>query len=173
MVYSLYDGTIVTAKSALTTLGHILRQAEQQPNAAGLLTARLQEDMKPLTSQIHIATQVTEKMLARLTGREPLIYDENLESFAQLHERLEDAIKALDEVDKDVVNRRGEEVEATVLGPDRILPMSGAAFVNGTAMPNIFFHLTIAYAILRKEGVPLGKRDYIMSFVAAQISSSQ
>ena len=51
--------------------------------------------------------------------------------------------------------------------------MSGAAFVNGMAIPNIFFHLTIAYAILRKEGVPLGKRDYIISFVAGQTSTSQ
>ena len=101
-------------------------------------------------------------MLARLSGREPVVYDDNLECYAQLYERLENSIRALSEADKDIVNQRGEEVEATVLGPDRILPMSGAAFVNGAAIPNIFFHLTIAYAILRKEGVPLGKRDYIL-----------
>lgn len=173
MVYSLYDGTIVTAKSALISLAYILHQAEEHPNSAGLLTARLQEDMKPLTSQIYIATQVTEKMLARLSGREPVVYDDNLECYAQLYERLENSIRALSEADKDIVNQRGEEVEATVLDPDRILPMSGAAFVNSTAIPNIFFHLTITYAILRKEGVPLGKRDYIMSFVAGQTSASQ
>ncbi|KAJ5148253.1 hypothetical protein N7526_001605 [Penicillium atrosanguineum] len=112
-------------------------------------------------------------MVARLTGREAAIFNEKLDSFAQLYERLSNAIKALSEADKDVVNRRGEEVEATTLGPDTILPMSGAAFVNGTAMPNIIFHLTIAYAILRKEGVPLGKRDYITSFVAPQIFGAQ
>ncbi|KAE8387415.1 hypothetical protein ETB97_003693 [Aspergillus alliaceus] len=172
MVYSLYDGTIVMAKSALTSLAHILHQAEQLPNATDLLTARLQDDMKPLTSQIHIATQVTEKMIARLTGREHVVFDENLKSFTDLHERLQNAITALNEADKDIVNRRGEEVEPTTLGPDRVLPMSGAAFVNGTAIPNIFFHLTIAYAILRKEGVPLGKRDYIMSFVGPQLAGS-
>ncbi|KAA8645442.1 DUF1993 domain-containing protein [Aspergillus tanneri] len=154
-------------------LPHILRQAEQYPNAANLLAARLRDDMKPLTSQIHIATQVSEKMLARLTGRDPVIFDENLKSFAEIHERIENALKALSDADKDVVNRYGEEVSPTTLGPDKILSISGAAFANGTAMPNIFFHLTIAYAILRKEGVPLGKRDYIMSFVAPQIARSQ
>lgn len=173
MVYSLYDGTIVMAQSALTSLAHILHQAEQSPNAADLLTARLHDDMKPLTFQVHIATQVTEKMLARLTGREPVVYDENLTSFPDLHERLQTAIKALGEADKDTVNRRGEEVEATALAPGTVLPMSGAAFANATAIPNIFFHLTTAYAILRKEGVPLGKRDYIMSFVTSQLAGSQ
>lgn len=173
MVYSLHDGTIVMASSALTSLAHILRQAEQYPNATDLLAARLYEDMKPLTFQVHIATQVSEKMLARLTGREPVIFDENLSSFADLHERIENVLKALKDADKDVVNQLGEEVKPTTLGPGKILPINGAAFANGTAMPNIFFHLSIAYAILRKEGVPLGKRDYIMSFVAPQISGTQ
>lgn len=85
---------------------------------------------------IHIATQVTEKTPARLSGREPVVYDDNLGCYAQLYERLENSIKALSEADKDIVNQRGEEVEASILGPDRILPMSGAAFVNGTAIPS-------------------------------------
>ncbi|KAJ5601551.1 hypothetical protein N7510_011085 [Penicillium lagena] len=162
---SLYDGTIRTAKSALETLAHILRKAEESPNANSLLAARLYDDMKPLTFQVYIATQMAERMTARLTGREPTVFEDNFSSYAEMHQRIDKVLKSLSEVDKDNVNKHAEQVKTTQLGSAEV-DLTGAAYAHGMTVPNIFFHLNMAYAILRKEGVPLGKRDYLRSFLA-------
>lgn len=172
MNYSLYDGSIVTAKSALTSLDHILNEAEKSSNVANLPTAQLCEDMKPLTFQVHIATLISEKLVARLTGREAINLDNDLVSFADMRERTQKVLRSLDEADKDVVNQHAEEQLPTPLGP-LTLEMTGNAFASAFAVPNIFFHLNIAYAILRKEGVPLGKRDYLGSFLGPYMPKSE
>ena len=71
MGHTLCDGTIV-AQGILCSLSHILHQAEQRPDASTLFEARLYEDMYPLTDQVRLATQFSENLLARLTGREPV-----------------------------------------------------------------------------------------------------
>ncbi|KAH8673871.1 hypothetical protein BX600DRAFT_456394 [Xylariales sp. PMI_506] len=165
MGYTVYDGTIVVVQGMLRTLDHILRQAEQRPDADTLLGARLHEDMYPLPDQVRLVTQFSENVAARLTGREPVTFDRDLTTFAKFHERIELVLKVLDEADKDVVNQQGDLLGPTQLGPGVTVDMSAAAYAHTIAIPNIYFHLTTAYGILRKEGVPLGKRDYYAGFV--------
>ncbi|KAJ5578207.1 uncharacterized protein N7459_007171 [Penicillium hispanicum] len=173
MGHSLYDGTIVVAYSILQTLSHILHKAEERPNASALLEARLYEDMYPLTDQIRIATQFCENLVARLTGREPVVYENNLTTFAKFHERIAAVQKTLNEADKKLVNQHGDIVATTKIGPKGTTEMSGAMFAYSITLPNIYFHLATAYGILRKEGVPLGKLDYYVGFYPPPVVGSQ
>lgn len=162
---SLYDTTIPTAQNVFKSMANILREGEKHANAASFPAARLIEDMHPLTYQIHIAAQLTEKMVARFTGREPTIFENNLSSFAEMYERIEIIQKVLDTADKETINQRADLVQATPLGPVSI-DLSNTAYATAFTFPNLYFHLTTAYAILRKEGVNIGKRDYLGAFMA-------
>lgn len=165
MAYSLYDATIVTATAALTSLNLILTKAEQHPNSSTLPSARLYEDMFPLSFQVHFSTSQAEKMAARLSGREPAGFEDNLTTFEAMHARIDQVLEVLGKVDKDTANKNGEVLVPTTLGPDRVVDISGKVFSGSAIMPVLFFHVSMAYAILRKEGVPLSKTDYIGSFV--------
>ncbi|KAH8703508.1 hypothetical protein BGW36DRAFT_354926 [Talaromyces proteolyticus] len=173
MGFTLYDATILTAKAALSSLTNVLKLAEQQPNSANLLTAQLYEDMKPLTFQVHQVTQKAEDLVARLTLREAEKFENDFSSFADFYARIDKALKSLDAVDKDTINTRGEELAPTKIGPSKEFNITGATYANATVIPNIYFHLSIAYAILRKEGVPLGKRDYLTSFLGLNVNLQQ
>ncbi|KAJ4272090.1 hypothetical protein NW762_000800 [Fusarium torreyae] len=173
MAFTLYDATIVEAKLALATLDHILTEAEKHPNSASFPEARLYEDMNPLSFQVHAATRFSEKLVARLSGRESVEFEDKVVTFADMHARIAKAQELLAQADKDAVNRHGEEVAPTVLPSAGTKDLPGKAFAMGAAVPNINFHLSMAYAILRKEGVPLGKRDYIMPFVGEHIMKTQ
>ncbi|KAJ5808277.1 hypothetical protein N7474_009546 [Penicillium riverlandense] len=162
---SLYDGTIGTVKCAMETLAHLLRKAEESPNADSLLAARLYDDMKPFTFQVYVATLMAERTAARLAGRETTVFEDNLASYAEMHQRIDKVLKSLTAVDKDNYNKHADQVKPTQLPLGVEVDLSGAAYAHGMTVPNIFFHLNMVYAILRKEGVPLGKRDYLMPFL--------
>ncbi|KAM5350275.1 hypothetical protein ACJ41O_006780 [Fusarium nematophilum] len=173
MAFTLYDATIVEAKTILTALEHLVTTAEQQPNSDSLLQARLHEDMNNLAFQVHAATRFSELLVARLSGREATQYEDNLVSYSDLHGRIATVQEALAQADKDTINRVGEEVAPTNLPSAGTMDITGKAFAMGAAIPNIFFHLSMTYAILRKEGVPLGKKDYAMSFAMEHILKPQ
>ncbi|CAL5872532.1 uncharacterized protein PFLUO_LOCUS6796 [Penicillium psychrofluorescens] len=162
---SLYDGTIGTVKSAMETLANLLRKAEESPKADSLLAARLYEDMQPLSFQVHIATLMAERTAARLSGRDPAVFENNLDSYAKMHQRVDTVLKSLTAVDKDELKQHADQVKPTQLPPGLEFEVSGSSLAHGMTMPNTFFHLNMTYAILRKEGVPLGKRDYLMPFL--------
>lgn len=153
----------------LQALDHLVSQAEKHPNADTLLKARLYEDMNPLTFQIHAATRFSELVLARLMGREAIQYTDDLVSYSDMHARIATVLEALGQANKNTVIQQGELVAPTNLPSAGTMDISGKAFAMGAAMPNIYFHLTTAYGILRKEGVPLGKKDYAMPFALEHI----
>ncbi|CAG7556975.1 unnamed protein product [Fusarium equiseti] len=169
MAFSLYDATIVEAKLALGSLSHILKEAQKHPNAANFPQARLYEDMNPLSFQVHAATRFAEKLVARLSGRESVEFGDEVVTYDDMHSRIAKAQELLASADKETVNHCGEEVAPTALPSAGTMDLTGKAFAMGAAVPNINFHLSMAYAILRKEGVPLGKRDYITAFVGEYI----
>lgn len=164
MSHTLYDGTIAVDKAILTSLSHILHKAEERPDASALLQARLVDDMYSLDNQIRIATQYSEFLVARLTGREPVMFDGTPKTFAECYERIDTVLKSLNEADKDVVNQRGDVIELTQLGPKGKAEMTCAAYAHTVTLPNIYFHVTTAYGILRKEGVALGKLDFYTGY---------
>ncbi|PYI06222.1 hypothetical protein BO78DRAFT_397406 [Aspergillus sclerotiicarbonarius CBS 121057] len=164
MGYTFYDGTIPVMQSILNSLSHILCQAEKRPDATSLLEARLHEDMYPLTDQVRLTAQFSENVVAKLTGRDPVVFEGKPTTYAECYERIETVLEVLGKADKDIVNQHSDIVSPSNVGPKVTMDVSGAVYAHTMAMPNIYFHLTTAYDILRKEGVPLGKRDYYAGF---------
>lgn len=175
MSATFYDGTIVVVQSILGTLTHILNKAEQHFGDASkitsLLEARLYQDMYPLRDQVRLGSQFAENLAARLTAREPETFQGELATLAQCYERIEKAQTHLKEADKNTVIEQENAVAPANFGPGMTLDINGSAFAHSMVIPNIYFHLNIAYAILRKEGVPLGKKDYYAGFSPKQLSS--
>jgi hypothetical protein len=172
MAFTFYDSSILPCKHVLDDLIHLIELAEKHPNASTLPSARLAEDMRPFSSQIHLAAQAIERLLCRLASREHVPVEDTIQTYDDMRARIRSVHAELDATDKDVINRAGDEVAPTPLTPAMTVEMSGANFAMGASMPNIFFHLSIAYAILRAQGVPLGKWDYIQPFMQYQLGKA-
>jgi hypothetical protein len=164
MSYSLYDATVSMAIGALKSLSQILTHAEEHPNSVDLLGARLIDDMKPLHWQVHYATFQAQYIAAKLSGHEYAEPADDLDTYEKMHFRIQQALQALEELDKETVNGRGEMI-TQFARRDHVMEVPVKGVVGLWSMPNIYFHVSMVYAILRKEGVPLGKRDWSRGFV--------
>ncbi|CAH2353526.1 hypothetical protein CLIB1423_11S01684 [[Candida] railenensis] len=168
MAHSLYDSTIVMAKGALTSLDRIITQAEKHENSATFFTSRLTEDMNPLPFQVHYATFSAQAVAAALAGHDYEEPEEDLDSYEKMHARINEAIEELDKADKESVNSDSETI-TTFYFHERKMEVPVKSVVCLKNMPNVYFHVSMAYAILRKEGVPLGKRDWSRGFVTGYV----
>ncbi|RDA93748.1 hypothetical protein CP533_0209 [Ophiocordyceps camponoti-saundersi (nom. inval.)] len=165
MTYTLYDASIVLARDSLASLSAVLKKAEQSQNAAKLSEAKLYDDMLPLAFQVHVLTDMSQKLYHRLGGKEPLKWENSLNGFGEMQGRIAQTEELLSKANKEEINKKDGSTVNVGLGPGKNVDMTTTAYVNGYILPNIFFHLTTAYAILRKEGVPLGKMDYLRPFI--------
>lgn len=162
---SMYQACIPVLDRALRNLAHILEKGEAHARAQGydpsvLLQARLYPDMLPLLRQVQIATDTAKFAPARLAGVESPRFEDSETSFAELHARLERAREFLATFVPEQID--GSEEREVVLqrrsGEQRF---SGRDYLLGFVVPNLLFHVGTAYAILRHNGVPLGKTDYL------------
>lgn len=166
--YSLYDATISMATGALKSLSQILTRAEEHPVSNSILTARIIDDMKPLSFQVHYAAFQAQYLAAKLSGREYTEPEDDLDTYEKMQARIQQALEVLKEVDRDTANGHAETITQFARSTHVIeVPVKGV--VTLVNMPNIYFHVSMAYAILRKEGVPLGKRDWSRGFVSDYI----
>lgn len=166
---SFYDVSIGQAIEILDSLTAILKKAESAPNAATLPEARIYDDMLPLSFQVYLVADLGTKLAARLTGQEPPSNENNLKSFAEFHGRIAESRAALEKVDKNTINTRAAEAVTVGLGPGKTAQMNGLTYNAGYVTPNLYFHLATAYNILRKEGVPVGKMDYLTTFLSKHV----
>lgn len=165
MSVSLYSASIPVFRRMLVNLQAILGKAEAHASAhkidpAVLLGYRLHPTMFNLTRQIQIASDNAKGMAARLSGQDIPRYEDTETSFAELQERLQRTIDYLDSVTAAQVEGRDNE-PVTVKTPSRELQFNAQNYLQFYAIPNFFFHVNAAYAILRHAGVELGKRDYL------------
>lgn len=138
-----------------------LDKAASEDFAGDLVNAKLAEDMRPLASQYQMASDTAKNALARLCGIEPPAMADTEASLAELQERCDKTIAFLESLDPAVVNA-SEEREIVLKFPGGTgYRFTGADYLRRFALPNFYFHVTIAYAILRAEGMPLGKPDYL------------
>jgi hypothetical protein len=150
----------------LTSAVHILGKAAEDAKArkiaeSTLLRDRLYPDMLPCYLQFFIAGDHAKGSIARLAGLEaPKFADGEPESFAVIQDRLTQVKAFIESVSADAVNGT-EEKEIAITIPGSTLHMKGLPYLTGYAMPNFMFHLTTGYGILRKNGVPLGKGDFL------------
>ncbi|CAM1508873.1 Fc.00g026120.m01.CDS01 [Cosmosporella sp. VM-42] len=169
MSYTLYDASVGVAIDALNALSAILNIAEAHPDADKLPAARLYEDMLPLTFQVHMVTDTAQKVVARTVGSEPLSFKNDLSSFAEMKARISQVLEIAEKADKDTINARAGETVQLGLGPGKNAELTSMQYINGYGLPNLFFHLTTTYSILRNQGVPLGKKDYLRSFLGKYV----
>lgn len=151
----------------LRNLSAILGKTEQQAKAKGydaavLLSARLAPDMFPLTRQVQIATDHAKGCMARLAGHVPEAIEDTETTFAQLQARIA-KVAAIVEAYTEAQLVGAESREVSVKIPNSELKFSGLDYVTTWALPNFYFHITMAYAILRHNGIELGKRDFLVS----------
>ena len=165
MSLSMYTATVTSYRSMLKNLSAILAKAEAHceakkidPNA--FLTARLYPDMLPFTAQVQIASDNVKGAAARLSGAEIPKFEDNEKSFAELQARIDKTIAFLDTLN--AAQFEGAEARDIVLQlRDRKVEFKGADYLLQWAIPNVYFHITTAYALLRHGGVEIGKRDYL------------
>ena len=129
-------------------------------DAGVLLAARLAPDMLPLTRQIQIAADIAKNSVARLAGQEPPRFEDNETTIEQLRARLARTIDFLKSVPASALEG-SETRDIKVPAGERTLEFKGLDFLQRWAIPNVFFHVTTAYDILRHNGVELGKRDFL------------
>ena len=165
MSLSVYDMSVPIFTRMLSNLLAFMDKAEA--NAAErkfdtkvLSDMRLAPDMIPFRGQVMIATDHVKGCVSRLAGRDIPSWPDTEESFAELRVRVQKALDLLATIKpEDLQGGEARDVTLKLGGKDMI--MSGQAYLTERALPNFFFHVTTAYAILRHAGVPLGKRDYI------------
>ena len=166
MSLSMYTATVVPYRSILKNLSAVIAKAEahcegKKIDPTVFLTSRLYPDMLPFTSQVQIATDNAKGAAARLAGVEIPKFEDNEKTFPELQARLDKTIAFLDTLTE--AQFEGAE-DRDISLPQRSgtpLEFKGATYLLQFANPNVYFHVTTAYALLRHGGVEIGKKDYL------------
>ena len=161
----MHDRSVVVFDRFLGALAAILQKAEahcteRQIRPEALLTFRLFPDMLDFTRQVQLTCDFCARASARLAGQEPRVFPDTETTFADLSARVAAArayvtshpVQAYDDAPTRPITIR--------MGPQEVT-LPGETYLNTYAMPQVFFHLTTAYNILRHNGVVLGKRDFM------------
>ena len=165
MSLSMYQASVPAFCQILAALGNVLDKAEAHAAArkidpALLIAARLAPDMFPLGRQVQIACDFAKGAVARLAGLEPPGWGDDEKTLAELRGRTRKTADYVQEFRPDQID--GSETREVTLkvGPN-MRTFKGQSYLLQFVMPNFFFHTTTAYAILRHNGVELGKRDFM------------
>jgi hypothetical protein len=150
----------------LNAMSAILDKAEAFAKAkkidAAVLTAwRLAPDMFALARQVQVATDQAKNSSARLAGITPPRFEDDETTIEQLKTRLAKTVAFLNTLDPSLIDASADREITFPLGPDNQGRMKGDDYLHHFALPNFYFHLTAAYAILRQSGVEIGKRDFL------------
>ncbi len=169
MTSPMYTHSVPVFKQMLTAMKTILAQASEHATAKtiepdALLQARLFPDMFALVKQVQIAADFARGIAARLAGIEVPAYAGQEKSFADLDALLTQTLAFLDTVDAAAFE--GSESKDIVLRPGtpKERKLSGQSYLANYGLPQFFFHVTTTYAILRHNGVVIGKKDYMGAY---------
>ena len=145
----------------LTALSDLIDKAMQSGlDEAALMDARLAPDMKPFPDQIRMASFSARSCVARLTGQEWPKTDDAEATLAELKATIALSIAFIEATDP-AAFEGGQTRRVELRFPGVELNFEGAGYLTSFALPNFYFHVSMAYAILRHAGVELGKRDYL------------
>jgi hypothetical protein len=169
MTTYMYTSSVPVFKQLLNSLSVILTKAEAlatekkfEPKV--LLDARLFPDMFPLNRQVQIATNFANSVSARLVGVEVPAYDDNEQTFTELQGRIDKALSFIESLTP--AQFEGSETREIVLRPGtpKEKKMVGHTYLSNYGLPQFFFHVTTAYAILRHNGLEIGKGDFMGTY---------
>jgi uncharacterized protein len=165
MSISMYRASVPVFLQMLPALSGVLDKGvafaqAKKVDPSVLLNARLAPDMFPLTRQVQIATDFAKGLVARLAGQEPPKYADNEATFDELKARVAKTVAFIKEFKPAQIDGSEErDINITLGGQPR--SFKGENYLVNFAMPNFYFHVTAAYAILRHQGVDIGKGDYM------------
>ena len=167
MTISMYQAAIPPLVHSLSNLVGILSKGEtyaeeKKIEASVLLNTRLYPDMFPLTRQVQIASDIARRGVSRLAGREVTNTEDKESSFSELKTRLQETIAYLKTITPEEIDGTESKSISLPVG-EETLTLEGQFFLLYFMLPNVYFHVTTAYDILRHCGVELGKRDYLGS----------
>lgn len=162
---NMYDISIPPLILALNNCLHILKTGRRSADArkiehAVMLNARLAPDMYPLTRQVQIATDMSKGAVARLANMAVPQYDDNETTFEQLEQRLVNTITFLESIQQQQLEG-AETRHIELMVRDSKREFVGLDYLLRWVQPNVYFHVTTTYNILRHLGVELGKRDFL------------
>lgn len=166
MTISMSSVSLPVFKTTLTNLSHILDKAQAHVEAkkfdpAALLHFRLAPDMLPFTRQIQIACDAAKNGVARISGVEAPKFEDNEATFPELKARIRNTLEYLGTVPAERLDGTEDKDITFPVGRESTRTMKAEAYLKHWTLPNFFFHVTTAYAILRHNGVELGKSDYL------------
>jgi hypothetical protein len=165
MSLSLYSVCVPVLIRQLEALSVLLQKAEDQAKTRGfdpevLVTARLAPDMFPLAKQVQIACDMAKGGASRLAGAEPPSHPDTETTLAQLRTRIATTVTLLQGLAPETFEGSPDRPMIIKLG-GQDYPFTAQTYLLGFVLPNVFFHTSTAYAILRHNGIAIGKRDYL------------
>ena len=161
MTFTIYDASAPVFVKSLTDMRAWLDKAAAEKDEAALLEARLAPDMRPLTAQYQMASDTAKNAIGRLCGIEAPSMADTESSFDELRERCEKTVAYVESVDPATLAASADR-EVELRFPNGMgYRWKGSDYLTAFALPNFFFHVTTAYAILRAAGVSLGKPDFL------------
>ena len=165
MSLSMYQASIPVFISQLSNLSGVLKKAEEYAMSRKIepevfINARLAPDMFPLSRQVQIATDGVKGCAARLAGVEVPSYPDTEKTFPDLQARIAKTIEFLKTFNAQQIDGSEErKVTLKLRGEDTTFP--GQVYLLNFVLPNLYFHTTTTYAILRHNGIDLGKKDFL------------
>ncbi len=162
---TMYQASVPRFINTLGNLSAILDKAQAHVEAkkldeTALTTFRLYPDMLPMARQVMIVTDTAKGLAARLAGVEIPVYEDSEKTLAELKARIAKTIAYLQTFQPAQIDGT-EDKEIVIKRGDKETRYHGMQFLLGHALPNFYFHVTTTYAILRHNGVEIGKRDYL------------
>ena len=158
---NLYDQSVATYRSRLNTLSGLLAKAEAHEDGDALLQAKLSENMHPLATQIKFVTNIPGDTAKRLGVAENEWSMEPPASFAEANALIAQTAKMLDAISPEDLPAPDERVKFAIGDGAFNFELTAEEYVREFSLPNFYFHLSMAYAILRMKGLDIGKSDFI------------
>ena len=167
MTISMYQASVPVFTRALTNLSDVLKKGEAFAKEKGvepdrLLQQRLIFDMLPLIKQIQIACDTAARGAARLANAEPQSFPDTETTLAQAHDRIDRTIAYIKTFKSAQIDGCEDRAIVVKMRNDNV-NFTGQSYLFGYALPNLLFHCTTAYDILRVAGTPIGKQDFLGS----------
>ena len=165
MTISMYQVAIPSVVRSLNNLVAILEKGAAHAEAkkidpAVLIASRLYPDMFPLSRQVQIASDIARRGVARLAGTEAPALEDKETTFAELCDRLRNVVAFIETFTPEQIDGSEEKVINLPIGKET-MTFAGQDYLLFFILPNVYFHVTTAYAILRHNGVELGKLDFL------------
>lgn len=161
MSFTLYDASAPVFIQSLKNMSAWLDKASPEKSESELMEARLAPDMRPLVGQFQMASDSAKNAVGRLCGIDAPSMPDTEASFAELKDSCARTVAFIEGVPPSKYTGAEDRIVALKFPNGMGYQFTGSTYLTGFALPNFFFHVTTAYAILRAAGVSLGKPDFL------------